>query len=265
MANQISPLAYIDPTAKLGDDIIVGPFTVISADTEIGNGCNIHAHASILPGTQLGQENQVFECAVLGAKPQSFRYKGGPTRLLIGDKNIIRENVVIAGSLDLEHETRIGNENFIMDGVHICHDTHIGNHCVLGIHTQLAGNCDIQDWVILSSAVILQHKVRVGQYSLIQNGCRSQKDIPPYIILGGNPATYHGVNSDILKKFLGFDERILRHISNAYRLIYMGNFSLEDALIRVRQQIPESKEIDHIIDFIKSSERGIVRRMKEEA
>ena len=264
MANQISPLASIAASVQLGENIKVGPFSVIGENVVIGNNCDIHSHVSILPGTTIGSGNRFFENTVIGAEPQSFRYKEGDSRLVIGNGNTIRENVVIAGSLNADHATTIGDENFIMDGVHICHDVQIDNHCVVGIHSQISGDCLIEDNVILSSAVILQHKVRVGRYTLVQNGCRTRKDIPPYIILGGNPATYHGVNAEILSQYAGVSEKILRHISNTYRLIYMGNFSLEDALIRIGQQIPQSEEIDNIVNFIKASEQGIVRRMKEE-
>ena len=149
MANQISPLASIAASAQLGENIKVGPFAVIGENVVIGNNCDIHAHVSILPGTTIGSDNRFFENTVVGAEPQSFRYKGGESRLVIGNGNTIRENVVIAGSLNADHATTIGDENFIMDGVHICHDVQIANHCVVGIHSQISGDCLIEDNVIL--------------------------------------------------------------------------------------------------------------------
>ncbi|MBR1712956.1 MAG: acyl-ACP--UDP-N-acetylglucosamine O-acyltransferase [Alloprevotella sp.] len=257
---RISPLAYIHPSAVLGKDVEVHPFAYIDRDTVIGDGCIIHAYASILPGATLGRNNHVYQHAVIGATPQSFRWQGGQaTHVRIGDDNSIRENVVIAGGLEEDAATTIGHRNYLMDGVHICHDVHIGDDAVLGIGSQVAGDCEIQSHAILSSGVILQHCARVGQFSLIQSGCVVQKDVPPYIILGGTPASYHGVSATILQKF-GMQERILRHISNAYRIVYSGNEALEDALQKITEQIPGSEEIDNIVDFIRNSKRGIVRR-----
>lgn len=150
-----------------------------------------------------------------------------------------------------------------MDGVHVCHDVHIGNDSVLGIHAQISGDCILDDSVILSSNALIQHRVHIGRYALVQSGCRVHRDIPPYIILGGNPATYHGINSTVLCQQKESD-RILRHIANAYRLIYSATVSLEDALIRIKEQIPQSEEIDYIVSFINSSKRGITGRTIEE-
>ncbi len=261
----ISPLAYVDPTAKLGNNVEVKPFAYIEAGVEIGDNCIIMPHASILEGTVMGKNNIVYQNAVIGATPQDFHYKEGhPHRVIIGDDNRIRENVVIAGSSYDDRATEIGNGNFLMDKVHICHDTKIHNHCVLGIGVNIAGECEIHDYSIQSSYVQVQQHVRIGRYSLIQSGCRVQKDIPPYIILGGNPAMYHGINNFVLKH-VNVDDRTLRHIANTYRLIYAGNFSMEDTIMKIREQIPHSEPIDNIVTFIENSKLGIVRHMKEEA
>lgn len=258
----ISPLAYVDPTAKLGNNVEVKPFAYIEAGVTIGDNCVIMPHASILEGTTMGKNNIIYQNAVIGATPQDFHYKEGhPHRVIIGDDNRIRENVVIAGSSYDDKATTIGNGNFLMDKVHICHDVTIHNKCVLGIGVNVAGECEIDDCSIQSSYVQLQQHVHVGRYSLVQSGCRVQKDVPPYIILGGNPAAYHGVNAFVLKHE-NVEERILRHIANTYRIVYTGNFSLEDAVIKIREQIPMSEEIEHIMKFIENSKFGIVRNIK---
>ena len=257
----ISPLAYIHPTAKLGKGVKVHPFAYIDKDVVVGDNTVVMAHASLLEGAEIGADNYIYQNAVIGATPQSFRYKSGHrTCVRIGRGNRIRENVVIAGGLDENSATVIGDENFLMDGVHICHDVLIGNRCVLGIHAQVAGDCKLDDYAILSSGVIMQHKVHLGNFALVQSGCRIQKDVPPYIIIGGTPATYHGVDAAVLSK-MGLSERTLRHISNAYRIIYMSNESLDDAVQKIKDQIPQSDEIDHIVDFVSTSELGIVRRI----
>ena len=259
----ISPLAYIDPNAQLGQNVEVGPFAYIEKGVVIGDNCVIKAHANILEGTTMGTGNIVYQNAVIGATPQDFHYvEGTPSKVVIGNNNHIRENVVIAGSTYEDKATIIGDSNFIMDRVHICHDVPVYNKCVLGIGACLAGESEIHDCSIQSTGVVVQQHVRVGRFSLIQSGCRVQKDVPPYVILGGNPASYHGVNAVVLKH-IGTTERIIRHIANTYRIIYTGNFSLEDAVLKIPEQIPMSDEIHDILNFVKCAKHGIVRQMKE--
>ncbi len=259
----ISPLAYIDPSAQLGQNVEVGPFAYIEKGVVIGDNCVIKAHANILEGTTMGTGNIVYQNAVIGATPQDFHYvEGTPSKVVIGNNNHIRENVVIAGSTYEDKATIIGDSNFIMDRVHICHDVHVYNKCVIGIGTCIAGESEIHDCSIQSTGVVVQQHVRVGRFSLIQSGCRVQKDVPPYVILGGNPASYHGVNAVVLKH-IGTTERIIRHIANTYRIIYTGNFSLEDAVLKIPEQIPMSDEIHDILNFVKCAKHGIVRQMKE--
>ena len=148
--------------------------------------------------------------------------------------------------------------NYLMDGVHLCHDVQVGNHCVLGIKSTVAGDCHIDDCTILSSNVILHQNCHIGSWVLIQAGCRISKDVPPYVIMNGNPAEYHGINAVVLQHKHQVTERILRHIVNAYRLVYQGNFSIQDALQKIEDQVPMSDEIHNIINFIRNS-KGIVK------
>lgn len=259
----ISPLAYVHPEAKLGKNVEVGPFTYIEKGVIIGDNCVIKPHVSILEGTTMGTGNIVYENAVIGSTPQDFHFvEGQKTHVVIGDNNRIRENVVIAGSTYEDKATTIGNNNFLMERTHICHDVHIFNHCVVGIGSCIAGESELHDYSIQSNGVVVQQHVRVGRFSLIQSGCRVQKDVPPYVILGGNPASYHGINTVVLKHFKVTD-RILRHIANTYRIIYTGNFSLQDAVTKIPEQIPMSDEIQKILDFIQEAKNGIVRHIEE--
>ena len=259
----ISPLAYVDPEAKIGENVEIGPFAYIEKNVIIGDNCIIKPHVSILKGTTIGTNNIIYQNAVIGATPQDFHYvEGAETHVTIGNNNRIRENVVIAGSTNADEATIIGDGNFIMERAHICHDVHVFDKCVIGIGVCIAGNCEIHDCSIQSNGVVVQQHVRIGRFSLIQSGCRVQKDVPPYVILGGNPASYHGVNSVILKH-VNVTDRILRHIANTYRIIYTGNFSLEDAVIKIPEQIPMSDEIYKILDFIKGAKNGIVRNLEK--
>lgn len=254
----ISPLAYVDSAAKIGEKVTIQPFAYIEGNVEIGDECVIMSGAKILKGTWMGKGNKIHHNAVLGAEPQDFHYIGEDSHLVIGDYNDIRENVVISRATYSGGCTRIGNENYLMDGVHLCHDVQIGNQCVLGIKTTVAGECRIDDHTILSSNVILHQSCHIGSWVLIQSGCRISKDVPPYVIMNGNPAEYHGINAAVLQHKQEVTERVLRHIVNAYRLVYQGNFSIHDALLKIEDQVPMSDEIHNIIDFIRES-KGIVK------
>ena len=257
----ISPLAYVDPAAKISNNVTIQPFAYIEGDVEIGDDCVIMSGARILNGTRMGKGNKVHHGAVLGSTPQDFHYTGENSQLIIGDHNDIHENVVIARATHKGNATRIGNENYLMDGVHLCHDVQINNHCVLGIRCMVAGESIVDDCTILSSNVIVQQNCHIGNWVLIQSGCRISKDVPPYVIMAGNPVQYHGINAVVLEHNQDANritERILRHIMNAYRLIYQGNFSLQDAVLKIQDQIPMSDEIRNIINFIQNS-KGITR------
>ena len=255
----ISPLAYVDPEAKLGKNVTVLPFAYIEKNVEIGDDCVIMSYASILQGTKMGKGNKIHQNAVLGAEPQDFHYTGEESSLIIGDNNDIRENVVISRATFGGNATKIGNGNYLMDKVHLCHDVQINNNCVVGIGTTIAGECTLDDCVILSGNVTLHQYCHIGSWTLVQSGCRISKDVPPYVIMSGNPVAYHGVNAVVLSQHHNTSERILRHIANAYRLIYQGNFSIQDAVQKSVDQVPMSEEIENIVNFVKASERGIVK------
>lgn len=255
----ISELAYIDKGAKIGNNVTIEPFAYIADDVEIGDDCVIKAHATILSGTRMGKRNKIFQGAVIGSSPQDFRYKGGPTRVIIGDDNEIRENVVIARSSSKDEATIISNHCYIMASAHLCHDVHLEDYVVVGLKSILAGKAHVNSCAILSNAVILQQAVNVGKWSLIQSGTRISKDVPPFIIVSGNPAEYHGVNSVILQNndFHRVDDKTLRHIMTSYLIIYQSGVSVEDAISRIRTQVPKSEEIDDILHFLENT-RGII-------
>ena len=253
----ISPLAYIDPEAQIGNNVTIHPFAYVDKNVVIGDNCEIMPYASVMSGTRLGKGNRIFQHAVLGAEPQDFKYKGDNTLLIIGDNNTIRENVVINRATLPDGQTQIGNANFLHEGVHISHDTHIGNHNVIGYGTKLSGNCIVEDCCIFGGGILMSQGCRVGSWAMIETGCRFKKDIPPYIVAAKEPITYYGVNAYILEHE-NFSEKVIKHISHAYRIIYQGNCSLFDALHMVRDQVPMSEEIEKIITFTQNTKRGII-------
>ena len=256
----IIQLAYVDAGAKLGANVTVHPFAYIDKNVEIGDNCEIMPHASIMSGARLGKNNRVFNGAVIAAEPQDFKYKGDTTLAVIGDDNVIRENVVINRATNPEGQTVIGNGCFLHDRRSMFpHDTHVGNHCVFGYGSKISGNYFFEDYSIFGGNVLASQGSHIGTWSMTQTGCRFRKDVPPYIVAALEPTTYYGVNSIILSH-QGVSEKIIKHISHAYRIIYQGNTSIFDALLMIKDQVPMSDEIQHIIDFINESKLGIIGR-----
>jgi len=260
MASEISSKAEISPKARIGDNCKIFPFVYIEDDVVIGDDCIIFPFVSILNGTRMGAHNKIHQGAVIGALPQDFSFRGEKSECIIGDNNIIRENVVINRATHNGCQTVIGNDNFLMEGAHISHDTKVGDQCVFGYGTKIAGDCEIGNGVIFSSSVIENAGTRVGEGSMVQAGTTFSKDIPPYIIAGGNPVGYGGVNMTMCRTY-GIDEKVLKHIANAYRLVFHGQTSLFDAINQIKEQVPDSEEIRNIIAFLDSTQKGIITKM----
>jgi acyl-ACP--UDP-N-acetylglucosamine O-acyltransferase len=260
MANNISDKAVIDPKAKIGNNVTIYPFVYIEGYVEIGDDCVIYPNVSIMNGTHLGNRNKIHQGTVLGALPQDFNFRGAKSEVIIGDDNIIRENVVINRGTHENGKTIIGNSNFLMEGAHISHDTVVGDHCVFGYGTKIAGDCEIGDGVIFSSSVIENAKTRVGSGSMVQAGTAFSKDIPPYIIAGGKPVSYGGPNNSMMTAY-GINEKVRKHIANAYRLVFHGQTSVFDAVLQIKDQVPDSEEVRNITDFLDSTKVGIISKM----
>ena len=260
MASEISPKAEIATNVKIGDNCKIYPFAYIEEDVVIGDNCIIYPFTSVLTGTRMGNNNQVFQGSVLGAIPQDFNYNGAKTELIIGNDNIIRENVVINRATYEGGQTIIGNNNFLMEGSHISHDTKVGDYCVFGYGSKIAGDCVIGDYVVLSSSVIENAKTRVGSYAMVQAGTTFSKDVPPYIIAGGNPVQYTGTNKVIMEQ-AHFDPKVQKHIANAYRLLFHGQTSVEDGIYQIKQQVPPGEEIDEIIEFLGCTKNGLMTKL----
>ena len=256
--SMISPLAYVNPNAKIGENVTIHPFAYIDENVEIGDNCTIMPYASILSGTRMGTGNTVYQAAIIGATPQDFKFKGDNTFVIIGDNNTIREKVIINRATFEGDATVVGNGNYILEGAHIAHDTRVGNGCVLGNGTKTAGNCTLDDSAILGSGVILKHGCHIGGWTLVRDGSRVNKDVPPYIIAAHNPIGYSGINAVLLSKQGHLSDEILDNIAKAYRQIYQCGTSLNNALRNIRQMVTLSPEIEYILRFIEQSDKGII-------
>ena len=254
----ISPLAYIHPEAKIGENVEIAPFVYIDKNVVIGDNNVIMSNATILYGARIGNGNKIFPGAVISAVPQDLKFRGEETTAEIGDNNLIRENVTINRGTAAKGKTIVGSNNLLMEGVHVAHDAIVGNGCIIGNATKLAGEIIIDDNSILSAAVLMHQFCRVGGYTMIQGGSRFSKDIPPFIIAGRDPIAYCGLNLVGLRR-RGFSNELIDNIHNAYRIIYQSGKNVSDALAQVREEVPMSPEIEYIISFIENSKRGIVR------
>ena len=254
----ISPLAYIDPEAKIGKNVDIAPFVFIDKNVVIGDNNKIMSNANILYGARIGNGNTIFPGAVISAVPQDLKFRGEETTAEIGDNNLIRENVTINRGTAAKGRTIVGNNNLLMEGVHVAHDASVGNGCIIGNATKMAGEIKIDDNAILSGGVLMHQFCRVGGYVMVQGGCRFSKDIPPYIIAGREPIAFSGINIIGLRR-RGFSNEVIQNIHNAYRIIYQSGLNITDALKKIEDEFERTTEIDYILNFVHDSERGIIR------
>jgi UDP-N-acetylglucosamine acyltransferase len=229
----------------------------IEDDVEIGDNCIIFPFVSICDGSRIGKGNKIHQGSVIAALPQDFNFRGAKSYVEIGDNNVIRENVVINRGSSQGSKTVIGSSNFLFEGTHISHDTVIGDHCVFGYGVKIAGDCEIHNGAIFSSSAVQNANTRVGRLAMVQAGCTFSKDIPPFVIAGGSPMTYNGINATMMKN-AGIEQKVQKHIANAYRLLFNGKTSVFDVIIQIRDQVPDSPEIQTIIKFLESTSKGII-------
>ena len=253
----ISPLAYIDPEAQIGQNVEIAPFVFIDRNVVIGDNNKIMSGAKILYGSRIGQGNTIFPGAVIGAIPQDLKFRGEETTAEVGDNNLIRENVTINRGTAAKGKTVVGNNNLLMEGVHVAHDARIGNGCIIGNSTKMAGEIVIDDNSIISASVLMHQFCREGGYGMIQGGCRFSKDVPPYIIAGREPICYAGINIVGLRR-RGFSNETIEQIHNAYRIIYQSDLNITNALAKIEAEMEMTPEISYIVEFIRSSQRGII-------
>ncbi|RTR03415.1 acyl-ACP--UDP-N-acetylglucosamine O-acyltransferase [Halomonas nitroreducens] len=254
----IHPTAIVDPGARLADDVEVGPFTVIGADVEIGAGSRIGPHVVVKGPTVLGERTRIFQFASVGEDCQDKKYAGEPTRLVMGDDNVIREGVTLhRGTVQDRGETTIGSRNLFMAYVHVGHDCVIGHDCILANQVTLAGHVHLGDFVILGGLSAIHQFCRFGDHAMAGGGSIITKDTPAYVMINGNPAQVHGLNLVGLRR-RGFSNEAIRALNEAYKLVYRQGMTVEQALteIRARYALPETEAFAASIE---ASTRGIVR------
>ena len=255
--NKISPLAFVHPEAKLGENNVIGPFCYIDRNTVIGDENILQNSVTLNYGTRLGSGNEIFPGASISTKPQDLKFKGEDTTCEIGNNNSIRENVTISRGTASRGITVVGSNNLLMENMHVAHDCILGSNLIIGNSTKFAGEVVVDDNAIISATVLAHQFCRVGSYVMIQGGSRFSQDIPPYIIAGREPIRYAGINVVGLRR-RGFDNDLIDLIHNAYRLLYSKGI-LAEGIEEIKKNLTVTKEIQYIIDFVESSQRGIIR------
>lgn len=259
-AASISPLAHVDPSAKIGDGVVVAPFATIGPDVEIGDGTHVGPHCSITGPTRIGRDNRFHGHAAIGGDPQDKKYAGERTELVIGDGNVVREFVTFhRGTGGGGGTTRIGNRNWFLAYTHVAHDCQVGDDCVFSNNATLAGHVEVGNQVILSGFAGVHQFCRIGDHAFIGMGALVSGDVPPFLMVAqegyGRP---RGINSEGLKR-RGFDPARVAAIKRAYRALYVSGAPLEDAKRQLAEIAAESDDVRAFLDFIERGERPLLR------
>lgn len=254
----ISPLAYVHPEAIIGEGCEIGPFCYIDKNVVIGSGNHLMNSVTVLYGSRIGNGNVIFPGAVIGAVPQDLKFQGEETTAEIGDNNKIRENVTINRGTAAKGKTIVGSNNLMMEGMHVAHDVQIGNGCIIGNTTKLAGEVVVDDFAIISACVLVHQFCHIGSYVMVGGGTRTGQDVPPFVMAAREPVAYCGLNIVGLRR-RGFSAELIENIHNTYRLLYQRGKLFDERVKEIRDTIPMSKEIEYILDFVSSSKRGIIK------
>lgn len=255
----IHPTAIVSASAEIAEGVEVGAYTIIGDEVRIGAGSVVHSHVVIDGPTTIGRNNRIYQFSSIGDDPQDKKYGDEPTRLEIGDDNTIRECCTISrGTVQDEGLTRIGSNNWIMAYVHIAHDCRIGDHCIFANNATLAGHVHVGDWAIFAGFTGAHQFCHVGAHAFLGMYAGTSQDVPAYTMIGGQPPSPKGINSEGLKR-RGFSTEQIRNIKGAYRVVYRSGLKLADAITELEGRLVEQPELGLFVESLKSSERGIIR------
>ena len=255
----IHQTAIIDPSAELGQDVTVGPYSIIEKNVTIDDGTWIGPHVVIRNHTEIGKKNKIFQFCSVGEDPQHQGYQGEPTRLVIGDRNVIREYCTInRGTASGLGVTKLGDDNLIMAYTHIAHDCILGSHIIFANGASLAGHVDIGDYAILGGFTLVHQYCKIGPHCITGIGCICLQDVPPYIVAAGNPAGPFGINNKGLRR-RDFSEASIKLLNSAYRIVYRRNMDLQSALNELDKLNGDNADVETFAEFMRQSKRGIIR------
>lgn len=261
----IHPTAIVDPEARVADDVVIGPFSVIGPRVVLGSGTRVASHVLIEGYTELGRDNQVFHGAALGSAPQDFGYRGDESYVRIGDGNMIREYVTVQPATEAGGETRIGSHNLLMAYVHVAHNCRIDDRTILANSVNLAGFVHVEEFAVLGGVTPVHQFVRVGAHAIVGGGSRVAKDVAPFTKVAGNPPRCYGLNSIGLSR-RGFSAEATSALRKAYRLFFRSRLTVAEATSRIRDELPDLPEVERFVSFVSATARpdghavrGIIR------
>lgn len=255
----IHSTVIISDTAKIADNVEIGPYSIIGDNVEIGSGTRIDSHVVINGPTTIGEDNHIYQFASIGDDPQDKKYADEPTKLSIGDRNTIREFCTISrGTTQDAGETIVGDENWIMAYCHIAHDCVVGSQTIMANNSTLAGHVHLGDWVICGGFSGIHQFCKIGEHAFLGMYCGVNRDVPAYTLASGQPAVPKGINSEGLKR-RGYSADQIRNIKNAYRLVYRKGLKLSEAMDAIAAVVDEQQELRPFLESLRSSERGIIR------
>ena len=255
----IHPSAIVHAGAEVGDEVEIGPYAVIGPHVRIGPRCRIGPHAVITGHTSIGANNRIYQFVSLGEVPQDKKFGGEPTRLEIGDNNVIREFCTFnCGTVQDAGVTRVGSENWIMAYVHLAHDCQVGNHTVFANNAQLAGHVRVADHAILGGFTVVHQYCHIGAHSITAMGTIVLRDVPPFVMASDNSARAYGINAEGLKR-RGYSSTTITRLRRAYKTLYKSGLTLGEARRELARQVEGCPEVQIILDFLAESRRGIVR------
>ncbi len=255
----IHETAIVATSAEIAGDVEIGAYSVIGEDVVIGPGTRVASHVVINGPTEIGRDNRIYQFAAVGDDPQDTKYAGEPTRLVIGDRNTIREFCTVSrGTVQDEGVTVLGDDNWIMAYVHIAHDCRVGSNTIMANNTTLAGHVHVGDWVIMGGFSGAHQFCRIGPHAFLGMYSGVNRDVPAYTMVSGNPGIPRGINSEGLKR-RGFTADQIRNIKEAYRLVYRKGIRLAEAIDAIAARAGDAPELEPLLDSLRSSERGLVR------
>lgn len=257
MSVQQHPSSVVSPKARLGTNVVIGPYTVINEGVEIGDGTWIGPNVMLGGGTTIGKNCKIHHAAAVGGDPQDLKYRGEPTYLEVGDNTVIREFVTLNRGTGDGGKTVVGSHCFLMAYAHVAHDCIVGNHAILANCATLAGHVLIEDHVIIGGLTAVHQFCKVGEYAMVGGIFRVVKDVPPYVLAGQTPLVFEGLNYIGLRR-KGFSQHSIDLIDQSYRTIYQSNLNVSQAVAQIRQQSDRSPEVEKILEFISTSKRGII-------
>ncbi|MDY0017837.1 MAG: acyl-ACP--UDP-N-acetylglucosamine O-acyltransferase [Candidatus Delongbacteria bacterium] len=250
--------AIVSSKAKIGSNVEIGPFTIVEENVVIADNCRIGAHVTLASGTRLSKDVQIYNGAVLGTVPQDLKFSGEETTLEIGERTVIREYAFLNRGTKYSYKTVVGKDCFIMAFVHIAHDCVVGDGCILANGVQIAGHCTVDANTILSGHVLMHQFTQIGSYCMIEGGAKIKRDVPPYLMIAGEPARFSGLNKVGLKR-RGYTDDEIQMLSDAYRIVYRSGLKTEDAVVKLEAEFEGKEKVALITEFLKRSKRGIVR------